>query len=240
MLEHLAGDLLDEPRQNPERGFDESVLGTGWAYLGEEVHSPVDIRADEADRIDNKLDVLSKTFLGITLTCARCHDHKFDAFSQKDYYALSGFFRSSTYRQVRFDSKQHNQAVGRELEELRESWRPRLARAAAELSEPGLGRLDSLLLAAREVRAGATEERDPLHGLARRWDFRDGNPVDWRHVAPPGGDGAEFSTPDDTDVAHTGILESEPFVLGSGARFRLLVGGGAHEFSGEPHEPQPE
>ena len=105
---HVAGDLVPEPRRHPTEDFDESVLGTGFWHLGEEVHSPVDVRADQAGRIDNKIDVFSKTFLGLTVACARCHDHKFDAISTKDYYALSGYMLSSSYRQVRFDSRLPN------------------------------------------------------------------------------------------------------------------------------------
>jgi hypothetical protein len=117
--EHLAGDLLDPPRLHPETGGNESILGTGWPFLGEEVHSPVDIRQDECDRTDNKIDVLSKTFLGLTVACARCHDHKFDAIYQKDYYSLSGFIASSSYRQVRFDSMERNKVQARKLAALR-------------------------------------------------------------------------------------------------------------------------
>ncbi|HUP79448.1 MAG TPA: DUF1549 domain-containing protein, partial [Pirellula sp.] len=75
--EHIAGDLLHTPRLNPAEDFNESVLGTGFWHLGEWVHSPVDIRKDESDRFDNMIDVMSKAFLGVTLSCARCHDHKF-------------------------------------------------------------------------------------------------------------------------------------------------------------------
>ncbi len=113
--EHIAGDLLAEPRLHPTENFNESVLGTGFWFLGEWVHSPVDIRKDEADRFDNMLDVMSKTFLGVTLACARCHDHKFDAISTADYYSLSGFLQSSDYRQVRFESMEQNRHVAAQL-----------------------------------------------------------------------------------------------------------------------------
>lgn len=113
--EHIAGDLINQPRLHPEKQFNESVLGTGFWFLGEWVHSPVDIRQDEADRFDNMLDVMSKTFLGVTVACARCHDHKFDAISTADYYSLSGFLQSSDYRQVRFESMQHNARLAQQL-----------------------------------------------------------------------------------------------------------------------------
>jgi len=93
--EHVAGDLLKNPRRHPTHGFNESVIGTGFWFLGEDKHAPVDVKGEEASKIDNQLDVFSKTFLGLTVACARCHDHKFDAISTRDYYALSGFLQSS-------------------------------------------------------------------------------------------------------------------------------------------------
>ena len=102
-IEHIAGDLLREPRRNPSNGTDESILATGFFYLGEGTHSPVDVREDEATRVDNQIDVLSKAFLGLTVACARCHDHKFDAITTRDYYALSGFLKSSRFQRTLID-----------------------------------------------------------------------------------------------------------------------------------------
>ena len=95
--EHLAGDLLDSVRWNAESGINESKLGTAFYALGEGTHSPVDIRKDEADRIDNMIDVTTKTFQGLTVSCARCHDHKFDPIPTADYYALYGVMESSRF-----------------------------------------------------------------------------------------------------------------------------------------------
>lgn len=156
VMEHIAGDLMPEPRLHPEEGYWESVLGTGFWHLGEEVHSPVDIRADETGRIDNKIDVFSKAFLGLTVSCARCHDHKFDAISTADYYALSGYVLSSSYRQVRFESTLDNQRIAEELAELAERDRPQLVRSAANSFRSQLAGFADCLLGANEVlRAGA-------------------------------------------------------------------------------------
>ncbi|MEW4486620.1 PSD1 and planctomycete cytochrome C domain-containing protein [Thalassoglobus sp. JC818] len=130
--EHIAGDLLPNPRLNAEKGFNESILGTGFWFLGEWVHSPVDIRKDESDRFDNMIDVMSKAFLGMTVSCARCHDHKFDAISTADYYSLSGFLESSDYRQVRFESLEHNRTVAVKLAQLDAEYQ---AKISAELSK---------------------------------------------------------------------------------------------------------
>ena len=95
VTEHIAGDLMENPRRNATEGYNESIIGTGFWFLGENVHAPVDVRQHEADRIDNQIDVFSKAFLGLTVACARCHDHKFDAITTRDYYALAGFLQSS-------------------------------------------------------------------------------------------------------------------------------------------------
>ena len=103
VTEQIAGDLLESPRRHPADGFNESILGTGFYFLGEGTHSPVDVREEQMRRIDNQIDVISKTFLGLTVACARCHDHKFDPITNKDYYALAGFLRSSRHQQAIID-----------------------------------------------------------------------------------------------------------------------------------------
>jgi hypothetical protein len=146
--EHLAGDLMEQPRLHSVHGTNESILGTGFWFLGEEVHSPVDIRQDEADRLDNRLDVMSKTFLGLTVGCARCHDHKFDAISQQDYYALTGFLLSASYRQIPFESADHNRRVAEQLWELRARARADFLTRFADGAEATVERLDVYLSAA--------------------------------------------------------------------------------------------
>jgi len=151
IIEHVAGDLVDEPRRHPERGFNESILGTGFWFLGEWVHSPVDTRQDETDRFDNMVDVATKTFLGLTVACARCHDHKFDAISQRDYYALFGYLQSSSFRLARFETMDHNGRIADALAALKQQTRRRLVEGFTDAWRPQLARLDDYLLAAREV-----------------------------------------------------------------------------------------
>jgi mono/diheme cytochrome c family protein len=148
--EHIAGDLLPEPRLTQD-GTDESILATGFWFLGEMVHSPVDIRQDEGDRIDNQIDVMGKTFMALTVGCARCHDHKFDPISAKDYHALGGIIQSSSYRQVRFESDRHNRAVAERLWTLRRAQDASLRRTIAEALAPGIAAVEKHLLAALEV-----------------------------------------------------------------------------------------
>ena len=121
VTEQIAGDLIPKPRIDSARGWNESLLATGFWHLGEWVHSPVDTRKDEMDRFDNMVDVFSKSVLGLTVACARCHDHKFDAIGTADYYALLGFLRSSHYRMVRFETSVEHEGIEGERWQLRES-----------------------------------------------------------------------------------------------------------------------
>jgi hypothetical protein len=190
VTEHVAGDLLERPRLHPTQGFNESVLGTGFWFLGEALHSPVDTRQDQADRFDNMIDVVGKTFLGLTVACARCHDHKFDAISTRDYYALFGLLESSSYRLVRFDTLEHNSRVARELWELRRRCRPVILRALAETLRPAVDRTGDYLLAARDVMhaphgdgallvAGGPGEQQRLATAARKYGLEAGRLERW-------------------------------------------------------------
>jgi Protein of unknown function (DUF1553)/Protein of unknown function (DUF1549)/Planctomycete cytochrome C len=95
VTEHVAGDLLPTPRRDPGDAKNESIIGTAFWWFVQGKHSPVDIRAEQCDTIDNQIDVFGKAFLGLSIACARCHDHKFDPIRAQDYYALAGLLRSS-------------------------------------------------------------------------------------------------------------------------------------------------
>ena len=73
VVEHIAGDLLDDPRRHPTDAFNESIQGTGFWFFHEATHAPTDVLGNEADIMDNQIDVFGKAFLGLTVSCARCH-----------------------------------------------------------------------------------------------------------------------------------------------------------------------
>jgi hypothetical protein len=118
VMEHIAGDLMPAPRRHPGENFNESIMGTGFWFLGEAKHSPVDVRADQADHLDNQIDVFSKTFQGMTVACARCHDHKFDAITTRDYYALCGYLESSRYQRAFIDDPEPTRQAVAKLKAL--------------------------------------------------------------------------------------------------------------------------
>ena len=91
---------------------------TGFWYFHEAVHAPTDPKVDNADRMENQLDVFGKTFLGLTIGCARCHDHKFDAISEKDYYSLASYMQGSTRQEYPLDAGGKRKEIAEEIEAL--------------------------------------------------------------------------------------------------------------------------
>jgi len=118
--EHLAGDLIKNPRRHPTEGFNESVIGTGFWYFHDATHGPTDVLQNEADHQDNQIDVMGKAFQGLTIACARCHDHKFDAISTADYYALTGYLNGSALVKYPLDTGGIRQSTIKKHSYLRE------------------------------------------------------------------------------------------------------------------------
>ena len=92
LKEQIAGDLL---RAAGPRDQAEKIVATGFLALGPKGLNDQNPRQFHMDLVDEQIDVVSQAMLGLTLACARCHDHKFDPVSQRDYYALAGIFLSS-------------------------------------------------------------------------------------------------------------------------------------------------
>ncbi|HTU17208.1 MAG TPA: PSD1 and planctomycete cytochrome C domain-containing protein [Gemmataceae bacterium] len=90
--EQLAGDLLDA-RDDAQKS--ELLTATGFLAIGPKTHNERNRRQFEMDLADEQIDATFQAFQALTAACARCHDHKFDPIPQKDYYALSGIFRST-------------------------------------------------------------------------------------------------------------------------------------------------
>jgi hypothetical protein len=209
--EQIAGDLVADSRIDAT-GANESVVGTGFWFLGEGVHSPVDIAQDEADRVDNCVDTFGKAFLGLALGCARCHDHKFDAISNEDYYALAGMVMSSSYRQVPFETLEANRRVARRLEGADRAARAELL---ALLAEP-LGTAGRAPLAGIDQPRG----RPAAEGTTAIADYTGDGPA-----TPIIADGAAWQ------VVPAGTPVLEPPVEGRPRQLRVEPVGHAHSDS---------
>lgn len=92
LTEQLAGDLIaaGDPESQAEH-----LVATGFLALGSMDLNERDREQFLLDRIDDQIDTLGRATMGLTLGCARCHDHKFDPVSQNDYYAMAGIFAST-------------------------------------------------------------------------------------------------------------------------------------------------
>ena len=178
--EHIAGDLLATPRYNATEQFNESVIGTAFYRFGEVNHdSCVLFGSIGYDVVDNQLDTLTKAFQATTVACARCHDHKIDAVSTKDYHALLGILRSSRSVQHTLDNGIVNSLTMHNLSMLKTSIRSELSsiwkRDAAALNAD---KLNALLAAAGDAVPIAT---DPLFAWSQLT----------KHAATPGASIAE-------------------------------------------------
>jgi len=120
VMEQLAGDLLvKEEAARPGSGLQpvsfvnpanqlpatpttslapqlqQKLIATGFLTLGPKVLAEADKEKMVMDIVDEQIDTTGRAFMGLTLGCARCHDHKFDPLSTEDYYALAGIFKST-------------------------------------------------------------------------------------------------------------------------------------------------
>ncbi|MDX1984968.1 MAG: PSD1 and planctomycete cytochrome C domain-containing protein [Bryobacteraceae bacterium] len=131
---HIAADQLEEKQRVkmlPALGF----LGQGpWYY---DLTEPPVARADERHE---RVDTVTRGFLGLTVGCARCHDHKYDPISMKDYYALAGVFHSSEYFEHALVPKKIEEAYRKEEKRVKD-----MEKALAAFSQGASEQLASVL-----------------------------------------------------------------------------------------------
>ena len=106
----LAGDLLEEPERSKAIGGLGFLGGGPWYY---DIANPAVARADERH---DRVDVTTRGFLGLTVGCARCHDHKYDPIGTHDYYALAGIFNNSDYYEYPIAEEEEAEAWKRDQE----------------------------------------------------------------------------------------------------------------------------
>jgi hypothetical protein len=166
--EHLAGDLLDEPRINPELGINESAIGPAHLRMVPHGFGVTDAYDEQITFTDNQIDVVSKAMLGLTVSCARCHDHKFDPISQADFYKFYGIMVSSRPATVNVDSPERQNLHRSEIEELKVEIRGGFA-------AHWLAGVDAALERLEHADLGKPDDKDPLGAWA---EWRDLPPAD--------------------------------------------------------------
>ncbi len=144
--EQLAGDLLPAA-SDAQRA--ELYVATGFLAIGPKVLAEPDKTKMEMDIIDEQIDTVGKALLGLTLGCARCHDHKFDPIETADYYALAGIFKSTkTMESLKTIAKWHENRLpdttfealkseyDRQLSEKKSALDQLIASATQQIPEP--------------------------------------------------------------------------------------------------------
>jgi hypothetical protein len=159
--EHVAGDLL-EPRLDAEGRLNESILATAHWRLVYHGYLPTDPLDEKVRFVDDQINVLGKAFQAQTISCARCHDHKFDAISQADYTALFGVLASCRPGILDANAGPLDGAVNMELGALRGGLRGALAEdwLTALLDASSLERL-------QRAAGGELEGDHPLRAVQR-------------------------------------------------------------------------
>jgi hypothetical protein len=154
LREHLAGDLLPKPRIHAKAQTNESLIGPMFYHLGEHRHgSSLMFNGIHQEMVNNKIDAFSKAFLATTVACARCHDHKLEAVSQHDYYALAAMFTTPRWTSRVIDAPGKNDAAIVKLKDLRQSIRDELSK------------LWSIPFTADSLQQWAAGHKDALKGL---------------------------------------------------------------------------
>jgi hypothetical protein len=156
--EQVAGDLLAPLENSPARH--EMLTATGFLSLGPKVLAEPDKTKMLMDIVDEQLDTLGRAVMGLTIGCARCHDHKFDPISHEDYYALAGIFTSTrTMDNFVTIARWHENGVGSDLEMSAKAAHDRKV-AEAEAQEQALVEAANEALRAASKPPG-TLPRDP-------------------------------------------------------------------------------
>jgi cytochrome c553 len=202
--EQIAGDQIVPA--SDDKQCDDNVTATGFLVIGPKMLAEDDPVKMEMDIIDEQVDTVGRVFMGLTIGCARCHDHKFDPIPTADYYALAGIFKSTkSMRNHKVVAMWNERALATDEERARlEAHRKEVARREAEIKSLA-------------TKAGARSPED-LHRL------RD-SLAEFRKQAPPV---AEVMSVQDQAIVNLRIhVRGNPMALGEEVprRFPQILAG---------------
>jgi mono/diheme cytochrome c family protein len=170
LTEQIAGDLLvpststspsdqeGDPAQNQDR-----LIATGLLVIGPKMLAEDDPVKMEMDIVDEQIDTVGRTFLGLTLGCARCHDHKFDPIPTADYYSLAGIFKSTkTMEHYRVVARWNERPLGTPAQVASyETMTRRVAEAGATIDRAVKEANEALLAELHRENPGASLPKKP-------------------------------------------------------------------------------
>lgn len=147
----IAADLM--PADDEERL--QHLPALGYFGLGAQYYKNSDAAKAAADELDDRIDTLTRGFLGLTVSCARCHDHKFDPIPQQDYYSLAGIFQSSQLHNAPLVPQSEVDAYHKREKEIQDSEQAisrTIAEAGPRVRELGVERISSYMVASWKLK----------------------------------------------------------------------------------------
>ena len=212
-IEQIAGDLLI--KAEPENPASESesfdpLVATGFLCLGAKMLAEDDPVKMQMDIIDEQVDTIARAVMGLTMGCARCHDHKFDPLSTEDYYGLAGMFKSTqTMETFSVVARWHERplATARQLQQRDEQ----LQQVATKKQE-----IEQQKTAATEVILSAARQHGAAYLLAATREFL---LADQLSGAKPRG-----NLPNPQDFPGAILIEAEDFTRGNVQKDRETYG----------------
>jgi len=153
--EHIAGDLMRKPRINEELGINESAIGPAHFRMVPHGFGVTDAYQEQIVNTENQIDVISKAMLGITVSCARCHNHKFDPISQADFYRLFGVMISNRPGTRNVDTLEKQNLNKKEIEKIKR-------RIRKPMADYWLGHIDKAIARIAEFDFEVTEGEEAL------------------------------------------------------------------------------
>jgi hypothetical protein len=173
----IAADLIlgDSPNELRHRA------ALGFFGLGAQYYKNSDKAKAEADELDDRVDTLTRGFLGLTVSCARCHDHKFDPIPQQDYYSLAGVFWSTKLGDVPLAPRAEVERVTAALKKVADAAKAVKDFLQAERAKLEAAKADELpryVLAAWKLEARRLENADLPAGAVAKEEHLDGQTLD--------------------------------------------------------------
>lgn len=177
IIEQLAGDEIDEPTLA-------SLAATGFHRLMQWDDEPADRKQHVYDVLADNVQITSEAFLGTTMGCARCHDHKADPISQKDYYSFMSFFHGVTHYQTQGTITFWASTKEREKFKIEQDKKFDAAKAKLDgIGEKLRAFYEDEGVLARKGEVNAVTFIDSVRGKGATWEYTLQKPTtDWKEV----------------------------------------------------------